>query len=229
MSTLVLGDIHGRKIWDQIVKENSNVDHIVFLGDYVSTHENIYAEQQLSNLEDILDFKTENPDKVILLRGNHDIQHCNYYWAECSGYDRTVGKLFPKEKFLELTQWIYIQDNILFSHAGVSQVWLDWSGFTLDNINEQPPSEKFAFNGGPWDMYGNSETQPPTWIRPDPLYKCAVKDYIHVVGHTPVNKDIFNVKDINKEVETDIWLCDALDLGQYLLIENDEFKICKIS
>lgn len=40
MKILILGDIHGRTIWKQII-ENENPDKIIFLGDYVSTHEDI--------------------------------------------------------------------------------------------------------------------------------------------------------------------------------------------
>lgn len=72
MKIVVLGDIHGRLIWSDII-EKENPDKVIFLGDYISTHEDISAEQQLSNLEDILNYKEENPDKVVLLRGNHKI------------------------------------------------------------------------------------------------------------------------------------------------------------
>ena len=70
MKILVLGDIHGRTIWKNII-EKENPDKIIFLGDYVSTHDNISADQQLSNLNNILNYKEESSDKVILLRGNH--------------------------------------------------------------------------------------------------------------------------------------------------------------
>ena len=69
MKILVLGDIHGRTIWKDIIEKESP-DKIIFLGDYVSTHDNISADQQLSNLNNILDYKEESSDKVILLRGN---------------------------------------------------------------------------------------------------------------------------------------------------------------
>lgn len=72
MKTLVLGDIHGRTIWKDIV-EKENPDFVIFLGDYVSTHGFETAEEQLDNLEEILQYKEENPGKVILLRGNHKI------------------------------------------------------------------------------------------------------------------------------------------------------------
>ena len=61
---LVLGDIHGRTCWADII-EKENPDKVIFLGDYVSTHENISSDQQCSNLEDILNYKEANPDKII--------------------------------------------------------------------------------------------------------------------------------------------------------------------
>lgn len=72
MKILVLGDIHGRDCWTNIVA-NEPCDKVIFLGDYVSTHDNITEEQQITNLDRILTYKIANPDKVILLRGNHKI------------------------------------------------------------------------------------------------------------------------------------------------------------
>lgn len=67
---LVIGDIHGRTIWKDII-EKEDPDKVIFLGDYVSTHEDISSTQQINNLGDILTYKENNPDKVVLLRGNH--------------------------------------------------------------------------------------------------------------------------------------------------------------
>ena len=50
MKILVLGDIHGRLCWYDIIADEQP-DKIVFLGDYVSTHEIISSQQQCSNLE----------------------------------------------------------------------------------------------------------------------------------------------------------------------------------
>ena len=72
MKKLVLGDIHGRTIWKDII-EKENPDKVIFLGDYVTTHEGISSEAQIANLEDILSYKKSNPNDVILLRGNHKI------------------------------------------------------------------------------------------------------------------------------------------------------------
>ena len=227
---LVLGDTHGRALWKDII-EKEIPDKIIFLGDYVSTHDNISAEQQISNLEEILSYKEINQDKVILLRGNHDTQHLGYYWAECSGWDGKVWGIMSqpefKERFLNLTQWIYVDDALetIFSHAGISQVWMDNVAHVQDvhEINNLDPSEVFGFTpDSPWDMYGDSETQPPTWIRPQSLCKCNVKGWDQVVGHTP-QKGISKMWKNCKGNHT-IWMCDALGSSQYLVIDNGEFQ-----
>lgn len=226
---LVLGDTHGRPFWKEII-EKENPDKIIFLGDYVSTHEGISAEQQLSNLEEILTYKENNPDKVILLRGNHDTQHLGYYWAECSGWDGQVWGVMSqsefKERFLKLTQWVYIDEELetIFSHAGVSDVWMKNSEIdSVHDINSLEPLELFGFTPNYYgDCYGDSETQPPLWIRPQALCKCNVKGWDQVVGHTPV-RTIINVGKSAKGKQN-IWLCDALGVKQYLVIDNNEFQ-----
>lgn len=254
MKTLVFGDIHGRDCWKDIIKKEKP-DKTVFLGDYVSTHDGIDPETQISNLKDILYYKMSYTDDVILLRGNHDMQHLGYSWAACSGFDKTVEKcmLNIKDIFLQSTQWVYTQDNIVFSHAGVSEVWM--KNVDLDDvnkINELEPSEKFGF----WpckssDYSGDSATQPPTWIRPWTLLDCAFGDYTYVVGHTPLGsyKMRQHIACLNDKVISQyessmqfiskneqekiiermktanrIWCCDALPY-QYLIIEDGEFII----
>ena len=226
---LVIGDIHGRSIWKDII-EKENPDKVIFLGDYVSTHDNISSTQQINNLEEILTYKENNPDKVILLRGNHCVQHLGYYWAECSGFNPKVWQYMSesnfKERFLKLTQWIYIDENLktIFSHAGISSIWMDNSNInSIYDINKLEPSELFAFTpNSTHDYYGDSVTQPPIWIRPQALYECNIADWDQVVGHTPVIKDIINIREFTKN-NRNIWLCDALNISKYLIIDNNEF------
>ena len=228
MKKLVLGDIHGRTIWKDIIKKE-NPDKVIFLGDYVTTHDDISSEKQIANLEEILDYKEANSSKVILLRGNHDGQHLGYSWAECSGLDRTVLEYMSeetfKERFLSLTQWVYIDKelNTIFSHAGVSRVWMESVNCDIEDLNTLIPSELFGFTPDSlFDCYGDSVTQPPTWIRPRALCKCNISGYDQVVGHTPVTHGIVNIRKATKE-NRNIWLCDALGLSKYLLIENGTF------
>ena len=68
----VIPDIHCKNIWKKFIQETS--DLIVFLGDYVDsfTHSNT---EMINNLNDIIQFKLDNTDKVITLLGNHDIAY----------------------------------------------------------------------------------------------------------------------------------------------------------
>ena len=249
MKTLILGDIHGRTIWKEII-EKENPDKVIFLGDYVDTHHLIFPKDQIENLEEILKYKEENPNKVILLRGNHDLSELGYYWAECSGKQKEVLVYMSspdnKERYLKNTKWIYVDEDLktIFSHAGISKVWLDetvipyltrklrhlYDDNVMDNeialsyINDIEPCEVFGFiPDSPFDMYGESETQSLVWIRPGSLAKCCIDGYIQVVGHTPVKRECVNIKEAVKSKQ-DIWLCDALNQRNYLVIEDGEFK-----
>lgn len=233
MKTLVLGDIHGRTCWKDII-DKETPDRVIFLGDYVSTHErNISDKQQCDNLDEILFYKETNPDSVILLRGNHDLQHLGYYWAECSGYFREVGRYMQsiKDRFLENTQWVFVDGNIIFSHAGITNTWFNHSecAFVKD-LNVRLPDEFFGFTPDHWgDNYGDSKTQPCTWVRPGSLMADAynqdehgISEWTQVVGHTTM-KMLVNLKDYDP-TSPNIWVCDTLP-KQYLVIEDGNFIV----
>ena len=230
MRIIILPDIHGRVWWKDIL-DKDQYDLVIFLGDYVSTHQDITGEAQINNLKNILDFKESNPDKVILLRGNHDLQHLGYYWAECSGYFRDVGKWMSQkenlDRFLKDTQWIYLYkpSNLLFSHAGISITWLGNTGVLLKDINKLPPSSLFGFTAGidnPYDNYGYSIYQPCTWIRPESLLSNISKRYTQIVGHTT----FYKIEHCQTE-NYNVYFCDC-NLQEYLVFDNGEFEIKKV-
>ena len=238
MKILVLGDIHGRSIWKDIF-EKEDPDKVIFLGDYLHSRENISREDQIENLKLILDLKEAHSENVILCRGNHDLCCLGYYWAATGDRDPRLIKMMQplEDKFLKLSQWVHIENNIIFSHAGVSTTWMEEvAGIKYPEvINDLPLSEIFGF----WpskmsDYYGISPTQPPTWIRPQTLLDNMPKGYTQVVGHTPTNLGIRNVSkeysdmflEEADEIE-DLYLCDALGDNQYLIIEDGQFKPMK--
>lgn len=228
MKIVVFGDIHGRLVWDDIINKEKP-DKVIFLGDYVSTHDNIPAEQQLANLEDIINYKEANPESVIMLRGNHDTQHLGYHWAECSGFDRNVCKYMGSSdfriRFLDATKWIHVEEiggeKYIFAHAGVSKEWLNYTNIKFEEINELGPDERFGFTSDNWyDGYGTSKTQSCVWIRPATLVEYAVDGYNQVVGHTPTD----NIRMVQMENGNCLWLCDSLGYNNYLVIENNIFE-----
>jgi len=83
---LCIGDVHGRKFWRQAIADNiRNVDKVIFLGDYLDPYpeeimmvpelmecNDFYDSYNLLNmLNDIIGLKKNEPDKYILLTGNH--------------------------------------------------------------------------------------------------------------------------------------------------------------
>jgi len=236
MYTVVLGDIHGRDCWKEIIAQETKADKIVFLGDYISTHDGIPEQDQIDNLQEILEFKQSNLDKVILLRGNHDLAAL-YNWAECTPYvgTRVIDFMLKnKELFLNLTQWVYVLDNNLFSHAGISEVWLKDQEISLINpdgkeditvLNAYGPSRKFGFVPGDdlFDTYGTSPTQSCTWIRPWTLIKCMYKpeQYVQIVGHSTVKCITTAQGGDEKHV---IYMCDCLP-KEYLVVDDNIYKV----
>ncbi|MCC8118149.1 MAG: metallophosphoesterase [Bacteroidales bacterium] len=243
MKTAIIGDIHGRPVWKDII-EREKPDRTIFLGDYVSTHEGIGASQQLRNLDEILDY-AEAGD-CVLLRGNHDMQHLGYPWAKCSGWqpDVAFGMEKRKDRFLASTQWAAKIDvggkPCILSHAGISLIWLHDSPAInprqrgwVERLNALPPSPMFGFIPESWsDMDGSSPTQPPTWIRPFVLSVCMPAGYGQIVGHTPVAKGCFNLRAALGSAwqggAEDLWLADGLAIKSYLVVENGKIEERKL-
>lgn len=207
MKTVIISDVHGRDMWKYIV-DQEQPDRVVFLGDYFDSIK-IDGTTQLNNFLDILEFKKTSGKDVILLIGNHDI----HYYPEISdigtsGYNHVFSFQFSAiiDQNREHLQMAYKMGEFLFTHAGVSEEFMDdefgvdgWSVDTIDtNLNElfkyQP--RKFQFKSSKLDQmsngHGDNTWQSPIWIRPRSLMK-ANRDYlrkevIQVVGHTWVER-----------------------------------------
>ena len=69
---IVIPDVHGRTFWKDAVKNKEN-EEIIFEGDYLDPYpnENIPPGNALENFKEIIEFKKQHPDNVILLVGNH--------------------------------------------------------------------------------------------------------------------------------------------------------------
>lgn len=230
MKIVVVGDIHGRTVWKDIL-DKEQPDRVVFLGDYVSTHDYVSSDQQISNLLDILRLKEANPDRVTLLRGNHDIQHLGYWWAVCCDLDTNVLQFMStpdcRERFLADTSWVsefsIESEKVVCSHAGISKVWMEQNNLLeLDDINQTPPSVVFSFIPASFfDSDGSSITQGCTWIRPSALTECHIDGYTQIVGHTKFKK-IYRHQ--IKGSDNSLWFCDTLHIPAYLVIENGMFQ-----
>ena len=131
---LIIPDVHGRDFWKDAVDCNK-YERIVFLGDYTDPYdiEGITNEGAVDNFESIIAFKRNNPDKVVLLLGNHDLHYYSDYYYELAGgvrYD-PISAIILQRLFQDNSQYFQLAwetdwcgKHYLFSHAGITQSWL---------------------------------------------------------------------------------------------------------
>ena len=74
MKTVVIGDIHGRDCWKQIIS-NEQPDRTIFVGDYFDAYDDYTAAEQMYNFQEIIDWKLSGQSAVIMLIGNHDFHY----------------------------------------------------------------------------------------------------------------------------------------------------------
>lgn len=227
MKTLIISDLHGHTTWEDIIKKEKP-NKTIFLGDYVDTFDrNNTPEMQINNLERILDYKEKRGNKCILLLGNHDFSYISKFGQTCSGFNSLTKRLFDtiKDRFISNVQLIYIDNKLktIFSHAGVSQYWLDEVACCklkdVPNLDFCSHVVEFNYITG-FNTYGDTISQSPIWIRPSSLMESYIKGYNQVVGHTPY-RSIRTHETLNKET---LYFCDALP-HQYLVIEDGAFRI----
>ena len=233
MKTIFLGDTHGRSLWKDIIAKESP-DRVVFIGDYFDSFD-IKGTEQMFNFKEIIAFKESNQCEVILLIGNHDYHY--YPGGETySGYQHGAAPAIKQllEENKHHMQMCYQLDNILCSHAGIGHNWLVEqekyeSGSIADFVNDiwNYKPNRFIFYG--FDPYGDNKTQTPIWIRPASLLSgnkdtFLKTDYIQIAGHTQVRK----IDIEGKATGGRYYFIDAIEIGQYLIYENNQFILGKI-
>ncbi len=244
MKTVVIGDIHGRNVWKKIIfKEDP--DRVIFIGDYFDSHEEFTAEQEMNNFLDIIEYKKTSKD-VIMLIGNHDFHYFERefpYTGFQAGAATSINWILKDNS--RFMQAAYAMDDILFTHAGVSETWLNDVIQDVADLKKLLPLDKsqkiadfvnqvwlhkpifFQFNG--WEKHGDNATQTPIWIRPLSLTKdthSLRKNVIQVVGHTRQSE--LWMDDVST-LKGRYYFIDTLGIsGEYLIIEDGEFKKGKI-
>jgi hypothetical protein len=232
---VIIGDVHGKTIWKEIIKREQDATHFVFLGDYFDPYnvpiDNIVhpygpltSERLVSNFTDILDFKKNSEKKVTLLVGNHDL-HYMANVVHSSRYDIDVRTLLSTEVDLkklvlnDVLQLCFHLDNIWYVHAGFSNTWLRDNRLKLneaelnshfkETLVADLPSNPYGFIDKDYltDPFGNDVYQGPLWIRPQSVKRDCPVDACQVVGHTQNNLNILEF--------SGIVLCDSLAWNTY--------------
>lgn len=201
--TLVCGDLHTKfNILEKVQKRAENYDKVVFLGDYVDEWDTV-PDASYNLLNELITYKKENPDKVVLILGNHDFSEWYGKPFACSGFNPTthtlVSDLLNKDNNWKLFQIAYAQDGVLFTHAGVTKEWwlenlMDCQTaeqianrfkWILENRHTDDEAERIFFNlaqaGYARGGYGFPS---PIWADARELMEDSI-NIEQVVGHTP--------------------------------------------
>lgn len=241
MKTIVLGDTHGRSFWKLAVHQDKP-DRVIFIGDYFDSFE-ISGLEQIHNFKEIIKYKEDNPQvEVVMLIGNHD----HHYFPEVgytgtSGYQSGIAPNISQviDENRNHLQMAYSFDKYLFTHAGVSPVFMDeafgengWSKETIvEDLNELFKHKPRAFDFNGFEATGDNTTQTPIWIRPRALMginkkhsKGLKNDYIQIVGHTQMKR--LSIELSKQFTGGKYYFIDTMETtGEYLVCQDNKLKV----
>ena len=213
---LIVPDVHGRKFWHKAEELIDEVDLVVFLGDYLDPypHEGISFDDAVYEFREILKFKEQYPNKVILLIGNHDCHYLIPEFMDCSRLNRQRCVEMYQLYIDNLTKFklIHEYDTYLFSHAGVYDGWLTRNNLSLEELNDFISfiREKWrTLEDVSWYRGGYSQVGSCVWadLR-ESLRHGLLHAKRHIVGHTQLESKPY-ISD--KIVCLDVRRCFILD------------------
>lgn len=256
---IVIGDIHGKidifkKIYEKEKPNDTSIYEVVLLGDYLDTYERIKPEEQVDGLKYLLELQKKHQKeegKFIMLMGNHDF---HYYVDDqhYSGWNPKTYVLVNPVLSEAITKhqmkfaWIDQTNRTIYSHAGVTNKWINERDKVPIPINmiDVAPMDDFKFTYGKhMDPYGNDPLNGPLWVRPESLLFDMYADFdndIHkvttwtqIVGHTSCKRPIIAHEDGSQWHDDEdwrfakFWDIDCLSKGYYMVedIDEDEFVV----
>ena len=124
---LIVPDVHGRNFWLPALDYQGEV---IFLGDYTDHYpqEDVTEEDAYQGLLKIVEFKRQNPDRVTLLIGNHEMHYCERRFAAGrfdEDYYPKYHEILTGEETKGFFQICKQVDKYLFIHAGIMKDWYD--------------------------------------------------------------------------------------------------------
>lgn len=204
MKCLIVPDVHGRVFWKNAKNVITDVDKVIFLGDYLDPYnsEGITFEDAVIEFKDILAFKEDYPDKVVLLLGNHDVHYLISDFINSSRLNvwrrMEMHEIFVNN--IDKFQLVYKYGKYLFSHAGVYKDWLDSNNLMIEDLfdcktfldKHWKTLQDVSYVRGGWNNVGSC-----VWadIQESLKYHLA-PDFIHIVGHTQLKENPYVNKDL---------------------------------
>jgi predicted phosphodiesterase len=149
MRIAAIGDIHGKNYWKIFESIKDQYDKIIFIGDYVDSFD-ISDNLMIKNLNEIIEFKKQNLEKVELLLGNHDNQYLfDSLPTKCSGFRQSISVLLSTifKSNENLFTCAYQYQDLLFTHGGLINKFYHDLIDQIEKIEEQSYSDYLNFIG----------------------------------------------------------------------------------
>lgn len=227
MKIAIIGDLHGKNCWKKLLKDKIDAfDKIIFMGDY-SDDSWIYFEDKeiIDNLKEVIEFKIKHNDKTELLIGNHDFQYIVGYPTASryrKSYAKEMHKIFNENE--KLFKIIHIENNYIFSHAGITNGWINYikekykiENITMDNIekevNKVYKSDKEDCNIVSFRRGGLNNFAGLLWADIEDLLEDAWIGCNQAVGHNRVKP-----LSVIKKENYNIYLSDHFDTNREILL-----------
>ncbi|WP_300366330.1 metallophosphoesterase [Brachyspira sp.] len=230
MRTAVIGDLHGKSCWKNLLEGRfERFDKIIFMGDYSDDSWVTFTDDEIiNNLKDVIEFKKNHKDKVILLIGNHDFQYIVGYPTASryrKSYAKEMNKIFNDNA--DLFDTIHIKNNYIFTHAGITNGWIDYikknydiKDININNIfdvvNTVYQNNKDDCNIASFRRGGRSRFAGILWADIEDLAEDAWIGYNQVVGHNRIKAGSV----ISKDNYT-VYMSDHFDTEQDKLLVLD--------
>ena len=197
---LVIPDIHLKPImFERAAKilESGQADFAVQLGDIFDDwgQEFNYKLYDMT-AEKAIEFHKKFP-KTLWCMGNHDFgYYLPEYGRQETGHSRmqedTMADNIAEMVGAGISQkTIHVVDNVIFSHAGLIADWI--AALTLDGADyEMGDYIEVLINNAEPDLLWDQKS--PIWARPQDGHwvMYGKKQYMQVVGHTPVKTASYN-------------------------------------
>jgi len=218
---LIVPDVHGRKFWEPALEYPGK---IIFLGDYTDPYpqEGFTQEDAYSGLLKIIDFKRQNPERVTLLIGNHELHYFDKHFQASRFSDKYYKKYHSilTEETAGLFQLCTQIDNYLFIHAGVTKGWYDKYKNILQSIGDDLETQlncffienKEAFFEISHYRGGFHSSGSPLWADIHELFyeqEPFDNEIVQVIGHT-------HISDENPLIEK-----------KFILVDNEQLHLLK--
>lgn len=241
MKVAAIGDIHGTTkfidCYKKISENDSDVEKIIVLGDWFDPYEDIDFNAMVERYKEFVNI-WKSDDRIISILGNHDIGGYVVYNDRTNRTERSGKKIQIISDLIEPnlseSYLTYKIGDYMFSHAGVSQEWLNDIGeynrthSRIDYVDaimnckkgwaEDQLADICQFYHYDWTRTGDNPHQSCVWIRPQALCSCAIEGYHQVVGHTRLEE----ITKVSLDNGKDLWLVDDNHKPNYLILNIEE-------